>query len=136
MKKKLIVTIITIVILGIIIGIGVNLFIGKDIKNNYDYNLKYEENANTYDIYKKNKEVIVYSEEQVECIKAPCPPITNKYKIKFSNINMQKINDFINNIFNNSNNSLLQIYKETISNEQYNILKSIIHNDENLLNNN
>ena len=136
MKKKLIVTIITIVILGIIIGIGVNLFIGKDIKNNYDYNLKYEENANTYDIYKKNKEVIVYSEEQVECIKVPCPPITNKYKIKFSDANMQKINDFINNIFNNSNNNSLQIYKENISNEQYNILKSIIHNDENLLNNN
>ena len=49
---------------------------------------------------------------------------------------MQKVNDFINNIFNNSNNNSLQIYKENISNEQYNILKSIIHNDENLLNNN
>lgn len=80
------------------------------------------------------KNIIVYSEDQVECIKAPCPPIINKFKI--SDANMQKINDFINNIFNNSNNNSLQIYKENISNEQYNILKSIIHNDENLLNNN
>ena len=134
MKKKMIVTII--VILGIIIGIGISLFIGKDIKNNYDYNLKYEENANTYEIYKKNKEVIVYSEEQVECIKAPCSAISSNHKIEFSDINMQKVNDFINNIFNNRNDNSIQIYKENINNEQYNILKSIIYNNENLLNNN
>ena len=133
MKKKMIVTII--VILGIIIGIGISLFIGKDIKNNYDYNLKYEENANTYDIYKKNKEVIVYSEEQVECIKAPCPKLKTNYEINFSNDNMKIVNDFIKSFFEYHKYNSIQIFNENLNNEQYNILKSIIYNDETLLNN-
>ena len=103
--------------------------------SNYDYNIKYQDDVNIYNIYKINNKIDVYAEEQVECIKTPCPKLKTNYEINFSNDNMKIVNDFIKSFFEYHKYNSIQIFNENLNNEQYNILKSIIYNDETLLNN-
>ena len=105
------------------------------IKNKYDYYIKYQDSMNTYNIYKLNHDVKVYIEEQVQCIKDPCPTLKTNHKVKFSETNMKIVHDFIKSFFEDHKDNSIQIFSKNLSNEQDNILKSIIYNDENLLNN-
>lgn len=105
------------------------------MNKNYDYSIKYTDDMNTYTIYQRNKRVEVHIEEQVICVKAPCPTIKRKEYIKFSNKNMAIINNFINKRFENYDYNSIQIFKENLNSDEMKILDSIIYNDEEILNN-
>ena len=104
------------------------------IKNNYTYNIEYQANTNTYNIYKIDNTVKVFVEEQIQCIKDPCPPLKENFEIKFSKKNMKIVDDFITSLFSNSKHNHVKISVDYLNDEQYSILKSIIYNDENILN--
>lgn len=102
-------------------------------KINYDYNIIYENGFSNYNIYKTGDEIEVYIEEQVICTVDPCPKIKTINKIEFSDKNMKIVNEFIDSFFTDQEDNTIQIYKENLSDEQLNILESIIRKDESLL---
>ncbi len=121
---------------GLILAIIIIVFAIKnaiDIRNNYDYYIKYKDNTNIYDVYKKKNKIRVYAEEQPICIKAPCSKIKTKYSIKFSDANMNIVNNFINSLFIYEKEKSIQLSDEDLNSEQYNIMKSIVNNNETLL---
>lgn len=103
-------------------------------KNKYDYNIIYQDGVNLYNIYKTGNKIEVYADEQVICIKDPCPPIKSIRKINFSRDNMKIVNNFIDSLFGYHEYKTIQIFRENLNQEQNNILDSIIYNDESLLN--
>ncbi len=130
--------IIFLILIMLILSPLFSLFTTKNeeyVKNKYDYNIKYQDNAMTYNIYKMDNRVVVYSEDQVQCIKAPCPAIKGNYEIKFSDSHMKIVNDFIDSFFEDSKYNSIQVYSDNLNDEQNNILKSIIYNDEKELSN-
>lgn len=103
-------------------------------KNKYDYAITYQDGVNIYNIYKTGNKIEVYADEQVICIKAPCPTVKSNRKINFSDDNMVIVNDFIDSFFGYHEYKTIQIYRENLNEKQNNILDSIIYNDESLLN--
>lgn len=134
--KYFILVAITLVLAIIVINIF-NALMGTENKNfvkkEYDYIVKYQDDMNTYTIYKTGENIEVYIEEQVVCIKAPCHPIKRKERIKFSNKNMNIVNSFIDNFFRQSEYNAALIFEEILDEEQNIILRSIIYNDESIL---
>lgn len=135
-KSKKILIIISLILLILIIMFLLFMFKKSKENNKYDYNINYQENMSTYSINKLNNEIEVKEEQQVECIKAPCETIKNNYKINFTSENMQIVNNFIDSLFSKRENNSIELSKENLSSKEYAILKSIINNDETLLNTN
>lgn len=134
-KRNLILLVILLFLVLVSSSILISLVSNRNIVNKeYDYSIQYKDNNNTYTIYKTKEKVEVYVEEQVICVKAPCPTIKRKENIKFSNKNMLIINNFIDDRFKNHNYNSIQIVREYLSAEENKILDSIIYNDEKLLN--
>ena len=104
-------------------------------KTKYDYNMKYFSGSTTYDIYKTNNKVEVYTETMTECIKDPCPTEKSKTKINFSKKNMKKVNDFIDDYFKNIEYNSVIINTDYLNEYQIGTLNSIIYNDESLIDN-
>lgn len=99
----------------------------------FDYNILYQDGASRYNIYKTNNRVKVVAEEQVACVAMPCPVLKFVRKINFSNEGMKTVNDFIDSLFQNNTYNSIQIFAENLNSEQIRMLKSVIHNDEALL---
>ena len=128
------ISIVLIIIVAIIMTSLLNISNVGFTKNKYDYSIKYQDGVNIYNIYKTGKEIEVYADEQVICDVAPCPTFKSTRNINFSDDNMIIVNDFIDSFFGYHEYNSIQIFKENLTDEQNNILDSIIYNDESLLN--
>ena len=99
------------------------------IVKDYDYNDYY---INVYD-----KKINVTKKEKVICFQAPCEPLYNgEYEITFSKTSMSKIYNYINQLFYNKEfNTITITYNNDTSNNETNIIKAIITNNESYLKN-
>lgn len=126
-------SIVLVTIVAIIMTHLLNIKNGSFIKSKFDYNIKYQNGVNIYNIYKTGKEIDIYADEQVICMTDPCPTVKSIRKISFSDDNMVIVNNFIDSFFEQFEYNSIQIFKENLTVEQSNILDSIIYNDETLL---
>ena len=94
----------------------------------YDYN--------NYHIQVYKEKINVIKKEQVVCSTIPCEPIYNgEYEINFSDNSMKEIYDYVNDLF--SNDDLISktiIFNNIEDDKESSIIKSIITNDENYIN--
>lgn len=101
--------------------------------NDYNYELIIKNfDYNNYYIRVYNQKINVIKKEQIVCTTTPCNPIYNgEYEINFSNDSMTKIYNYINDLFDNKNANSMTIYYNNIKEEnELNIVKAIITNDE------
>ncbi len=128
-KKYLIVSLITIVFLALLL-----LFFSqtslKFIEKNYDHLIKYD---NAYEIYQKKDNIIVYN-NRIICSEVPCDRASKTITIDFSKDNMAVINDFINELFEDKKDKIIELNKDELTLKQQSIINAIIRNDESLLN--
>ena len=97
-----------------------------------EYKLIYQDdNDDIFTIYKtKEKKVFVDSNTQPICTTIPCNRINIRIELAFSNEHMKIVNDFIDSFFKNKSYKEKTLSKAEIPSESFNILYSIIHNDE------
>ena len=129
-KKYLIICFSIIAILAILLIIFSQTSL-KFIEHNYDYLIEID---NTYKIYQKKDNIVLYYDEQIKCINAPCEPIKHIININFSKDNIKVVNDFINELFQSKKEKSVSLNKDELTLKQKNIIEAIIHNDESLIN--
>lgn len=131
-------------ILFLIIGIIINAPIIYNIINqkifflNNDYKYELEISGFDYYIYIVDiydERINVIKKEQPICIQSPCKLIkVGEYTLEFNKESMEKISKFTEDIFyDNSSNYLSLRGNDNLNEEQQNIIKSIINNDETIL---
>lgn len=137
MKKGLLwpkIVLCVLVLATFVIWLLLNNKFNSDISNNYDYLI----NIGRYDmlknckIYKKNNEIQVYYEPNIVCTN-PCPVDIKYFTLSFTDDHMKIINSFFDVLFSNRNQKEIELREEDLDNSQKNIVKSIIYNDESIL---
>lgn len=99
---------------------------------NYNYLIEYEDEEYGYYIYFKGSSFIkvnklTYNEDY---------EITNieSYEVKFSNENIELIEQLKDDIFSLNNTTRYYVVKDEVSRKELNIIKAIVYNDESLIN--
>ena len=123
---------VTLAVIGLTVLITYN-YVNKNIKKtDREYVLKVSDQENyKLNIY-KNK-IKVTSTIQVICIKAPCDPRQNIYTLNFSEENINKVKNFIYELFEEKNNNVININFDDFNDNDLNILKAIMQNNESYL---
>lgn len=132
-KKYLIICFSIIIVLSLLLIIFSRTSL-KFIEHNYDHYIKYNDVGINYDIYQKNKKIVLYYKPQIVCTNAPCESINQIVIIDFSKDNMKVVNDFINELFESKKEKKITLNKDELTLKQKNIIEAIIHNDESLIN--
>lgn len=98
----------------------------------YKYELVMDYDGYDYRVQVYDKKInVIKKDPPILCITSPCPEShSSQYEIKFSNRSMNKIFEYINDLFEGEYNNIKKLSLKNIDNDGYRIINAIVMNDE------